>query len=63
MNISFPDDLYFLIHKRIDEGAYASASEYVRALVRDDLSRNGDARRRQPKRMTIRRANDHRADL
>jgi hypothetical protein len=32
VNISFPDDLYLFIRDRVDAGAYASVSEYMRAL-------------------------------
>lgn len=63
MNISFPDDLYFLIRSRVDDGAFASTSEYIRALVRMDLERNGAGNRQRPTKMRIRRANDYRADL
>ena len=34
MNISLSDDLKQYIDRKVDEGAYTSASEYVRSLVR-----------------------------
>jgi len=36
MNISLSDDLKEYIDQKVDEGAYTSASEYVRSLVRTE---------------------------
>jgi Arc/MetJ-type ribon-helix-helix transcriptional regulator len=58
VNISFPDDLYLFIRDRVDAGAYASVSEYMRALVREDRSRSSDSKPRRTKTRPVRRANE-----
>jgi antitoxin ParD1/3/4 len=39
MNISLPDEMRAFVEERVVRDGYASASEYVRALVRDDQRR------------------------
>jgi len=39
MNISLPDPMRNWVQERIDEGQYASSSDYVRDLIRKDQSR------------------------
>jgi Arc/MetJ-type ribon-helix-helix transcriptional regulator len=59
INISFPDDLYVYIQERADDGTYASTSEYIRALVREDRVRNeGKIKSTRQGDLVIRRAND-----
>jgi Arc/MetJ-type ribon-helix-helix transcriptional regulator len=58
VNISFPDDLYLFIRDRVDAGAYASVSEYMRALVREDRSRGSDPKPKRRKTPAVRRANE-----
>jgi Arc/MetJ-type ribon-helix-helix transcriptional regulator len=59
INISFPNDLYVFIRHRTAESAYASTSEYIRALVRADRERGpGGKRPRSPKHAVVRKAND-----
>ncbi|SFU52766.1 ribbon-helix-helix domain-containing protein [Nitrosospira multiformis] len=36
MNISLPEGLKQYVEKRVEEGSYASASEYIRKLIRED---------------------------
>ena len=36
MNISLPDPMRDWVQRRIDDGDYASASDYVRDLIRHD---------------------------
>lgn len=36
MNISLPDDLRAYVEEHVAEEGYASSSEYIRALIRDD---------------------------
>jgi len=62
INISFPNDLYIFIRERALDGAYASTSEYIRALVRQDLVRSeSKTGRSRPKRSIVRKANDYMA--
>jgi antitoxin ParD1/3/4 len=35
MNISLPDEMKVFVETKIAQGGYASASEYLRALIRD----------------------------
>jgi Arc/MetJ-type ribon-helix-helix transcriptional regulator len=59
INISFPNDLYVFIRERTEDGAYASTSEYIRALVREDRLRNGGKQRPQRKKWSApRKVND-----
>lgn len=44
MNISLPDAMKHFIDTQVAEGGYSSASEYVRALVRDEQKRQAKAR-------------------
>jgi Arc/MetJ-type ribon-helix-helix transcriptional regulator len=62
INISFPNDLYIFIRERALDGSYASTSEYIRALVREDRVRNeGKTERTRPRRSIARKANDYMA--
>jgi antitoxin ParD1/3/4 len=36
MNVSLPDSLRRFVDKRVRDGAYAGASDYVRELIRKD---------------------------
>jgi antitoxin ParD1/3/4 len=45
MNISLPDPLRDYVQDRIDSGQYASASDYVRDLIRRDQGRIKDEQR------------------
>jgi antitoxin ParD1/3/4 len=40
MNISLPDPMKEYVEERVSAGAYSSASEYVRELVRADQKRH-----------------------
>ena len=40
MNISLPDPMKEFVEERVSAGAYSSASEYVRELVRADQKRH-----------------------
>jgi antitoxin ParD1/3/4 len=40
MNISLPDPMKQYVEQQVTTGAYSSASEYVRELVRADQKRN-----------------------
>jgi antitoxin ParD1/3/4 len=40
MNISLPDPMKEYVEERVNAGAYSSASEYVRELVRADQKRH-----------------------
>jgi antitoxin ParD1/3/4 len=40
MNISLPDPMKQYVEQQVTAGAYSSASEYVRELVRADQKRN-----------------------
>jgi antitoxin ParD1/3/4 len=42
MNISLPDPMRAFVQRRIDAGGYASASDYVRDLIRRDQAEDGD---------------------
>ncbi len=44
MNISLPDSMKHFIERQVAAGGYSSASEYVRALVRDEQQRQAKAR-------------------
>jgi antitoxin ParD1/3/4 len=41
MNISVPDLMRDYVQRRVDSGRYASASDYVRDLIRKDQERAG----------------------
>jgi antitoxin ParD1/3/4 len=43
MNISLPETLRDFVDQRVAEGAFASASDYVRALIRDDRAKRAKA--------------------
>ncbi|WP_368667133.1 type II toxin-antitoxin system ParD family antitoxin [Novosphingobium sp. 18050] len=45
MNISLPDPMRAWVQSRIDSGHYASASDYVRDLIRRDSVEAGDEAR------------------
>lgn len=40
MNISLPDKMRDFVQERINEGRYASTSDYVRDLIRKDQERH-----------------------
>ncbi len=42
MNISLPDPMRAFVQRRIDAGDYASASDYVRDLIRRDQAEDAD---------------------
>jgi len=44
MNISLPETLRDFVDERVAEGSFASASDYVRALIRDDRAKRAQAR-------------------
>ena len=44
MNISLPESMKHFIDAQVTTGGYSSASEYVRALVRDAQQRQAKAR-------------------
>ena len=44
MNISLPDTMKHFIDAQVAAGGYSSASEYVRALVRDEQKRQARVR-------------------
>jgi antitoxin ParD1/3/4 len=39
LNISLPDSLRQFVEARVESGSYSTASEYVRALIREDQDR------------------------
>jgi len=43
MNISLPETLRDFVDERVAEGSFASASDYVRALIRDDRVKRAQA--------------------
>lgn len=45
MNVSLPDPLRAFVQSRIDQGQYASVSDYVRDLIRRDQSMAADEER------------------
>ena len=59
INISFPNDLYVFVQDRAHDGAYASTSEYIRALVRADRERSEGKAPRPAKEKRTRQANDY----
>jgi len=63
LNISFPDDLYLFIRERVETGAFASASEYIRTLVREDYTNSGGRTRQRPKLSGPRKAKDTMAEF
>lgn len=64
LKIAFPNDLYCFVRERTEDGAYASTSEYIRALVREDrLRRAGSKSTPRPPKTSIRKANEYMADL
>jgi len=44
MNVSLPETLRDYIDERVAEGGYANVSDYVRALIREDRTRQAKAR-------------------
>ncbi len=44
MNISLPETLRDHVHQRVAEGGFANASDFVRALIREDRERQAKAR-------------------
>jgi antitoxin ParD1/3/4 len=47
MNISLPDPMKEFVEEQVSAGAYSSASEYVRELVRADQKRHAKAQLEQ----------------
>ncbi len=47
MNISFPDSLKKSIQERLEEKRYSNPSDYIRALVREDLVRREEKKLEQ----------------
>ncbi len=45
MNISLPDPMRDYVQQRIDNGQYASVSDYVRDLIRRDQNRSEEDQR------------------
>jgi len=45
MNVSLPDPMRDYVQNRIDSGQYASASDYVRDLIRRDQTETEDEQR------------------
>ena len=43
MNISLPEALRQFVDERVAEGSFANASDYVRALIRDDRAKRAQA--------------------
>ena len=43
MNISLPEALREYVDERVAEGTFANASDYVRALIRDDRLKRAQA--------------------
>ncbi len=41
MNISLPDEMKAVVESRVGAGAYANVSDYVRALIRADITGEG----------------------
>jgi antitoxin ParD1/3/4 len=44
MNVSLPERLKDYVQERVEEGAYSTPSDYVRALIRDDMKRRAEDR-------------------
>ena len=44
MNISLPDPMKQYLEEQVSAGAYSSASEYVRELIREDEKRKAEER-------------------
>jgi antitoxin ParD1/3/4 len=43
MNISLPETLREFVDERVAEGDFANASDYVRALIREDRTKRADS--------------------
>ena len=43
MNVSLPEALREFVEERVAEGSFANASDYVRALIRDDRAKRAQA--------------------
>lgn len=44
MNVSLPEMLKDYVQERVAEGTYSTPSDYVRALIRDDMKRRAEDR-------------------
>ena len=44
MNITLPEPMRRFVEGQVSSGSYATASEYVRTLIRDDQKRNAQER-------------------
>src|SRR5436305_15258533 len=42
MNVSLPEALKDYVQERVAEGTYSNPSDYVRALIREDMRRRAD---------------------
>ncbi len=44
MNVSLPEALREFVEERVAEGSFANASDYVRALIRDDRAKRAQSK-------------------
>lgn len=44
MNVSLPETLKEYVQERVAEGTFSNPSDYVRALIRDDMRRQAEAK-------------------
>ena len=44
MNVSLPETLKAYVLERVAEGTFSNPSDYVRALIREDMERRADER-------------------
>jgi antitoxin ParD1/3/4 len=44
MNVSLPEALKDYVQERVAEGTYSNPSDYVRALIREDMKRQAEER-------------------
>ena len=44
MNVSLPEALKEYVQKRVAEGTFSNPSDYVRALIREDIKRTAEER-------------------
>ena len=44
MNVSLPETLKDYVQERVAEGTYSNPSDYVRALIREDMKRRAEDR-------------------
>ena len=48
MNVSLPETLKDYVQERVAEGTFSNPSDYVRALIREDMKRQGRGATRHP---------------